>query len=264
MKKLKINNLILYLIIFILIIIIIISNKNIILNNNTLISKKMDETTQVTDLEKTINNLNTSHSDYANYIQTSKKEISNAINLYSNNNVSETDSFSDFITHIENLTTIPSDTYYYVSGTEGSNNIERYKKINGYYYPCDENGIVLEGSTATDISSKTLIEYTASDTNKLSAGSASFANKSLLLGDGSDNLAYYDRDFTLVLSATLKCINGGTYDYTDEREIVIKRIDGVINVTVDTTKLTANTGNSSWRIIGGQITNITFISFTWN
>ena len=92
-------------------------------------------------------------------------------------------------------------------------------------------------------------------------------NFETMINNVSDILSIKANDnFTLVLSATLKCINGGTYDYTGEREIIVTRTDGIISATVDTTSLTASTGSgdNDWRIIGGQISGIKVVSFTWN
>ena len=92
---------------------------------------------------------------------------------------------------------IPEDTYFYEEGTEGdSTTIVRYKKINNEYFLCDANGIVLEGTDATDVTSKNLIPYTAENSGNISAGAAGYALGKLYLGDGSDNKAYYDAGIT--------------------------------------------------------------------
>ena len=89
---------------------------------------------------------------------------------------------------------IPVDTYFYESGTEGDEaTIVRYKKINDEYFVCDANGLVSEGTAATDITSKTLIPYTATTARNLSAGTAGYASNSFILGDGSDNAAYVEQ-----------------------------------------------------------------------
>ena len=89
---------------------------------------------------------------------------------------------------------IPENTYFYEEGTEGdSTTIVRYKKINDEYFVCDENGIVAEGTAATDVTSKTLIEYSATAAGNMTAGSAGYASNSFFLGDGSDNAAYFDK-----------------------------------------------------------------------
>ena len=92
---------------------------------------------------------------------------------------------------------IPADTYFYEDGTEGdSETIVRYRKVGEEYFVCDANGIVAEGTVATDISSKTLIEYSSTAAGNLNAGSAGYASNFLLLGDSSDNTAYYDIGFS--------------------------------------------------------------------
>ena len=79
MKNNKRHIILLYLIILVLIVINIVSNKDIILNKNTITLKNMDETTEVANLNKTIDDLNTSKTDYQNYISTSKTNLANAI-----------------------------------------------------------------------------------------------------------------------------------------------------------------------------------------
>ena len=79
MKNIRIHIQTLYLVIIILIIANIISNKNIILENNKIILKNMNETAEVTNLNKSIEELNLSHTEYSNYIQNSKKQIATAL-----------------------------------------------------------------------------------------------------------------------------------------------------------------------------------------
>lgn len=190
MKKMK--NIILYLIIIGLIIFNIVNfNKNVVLGNAKIILKSMEESTQVLNLNNTIENLNEAHTDYANYVQTSKQKIANAINMYPNNNATGENTLEEFSTMISNITDIPQNTYYYQSGTEGdSSTIVRYKKVGTQYYVCDEHGIVASNTTATDVSSKTLIPYSATTSKNLSAGSAGYGSGSLYLGDGTDNTTY--------------------------------------------------------------------------
>lgn len=84
---------------------------------------------------------------------------------------------------------IPDDTYFYEKGTEGSeDSIVRYKKIDGQYYVCNVNGIVAEGTVATDVTSKTLVEYTGALATSLSAGKAGYASNSFILGNASSNV----------------------------------------------------------------------------
>lgn len=277
MKKQKV---ILFTIILLLcfIVVSIITNQNRNIKKESITIKEMSESTQVSDLQTQINQLNASHTEYMNYIQISKKKISNAINLYPNNNVSETASFSDFITHIENLTTIPSNTYYYVLGTEGSNSIERYKKINDAYYICDENGRVENNSIAIDLSNKTLISYLPTTTANLSAGSASFVDKNIVLGDGTDNtfnreqgstdvtsgeavliamknginspgaidkrVYFYNLDFTNIKTATFTLITRDSYNNilfaTTEKELLRLQISTSKTLTIDFTESKLN------------------------
>ena len=161
------------------------------ISKEKVVLKEMTESKQVSGMQTEINNLNKSHEEYANYIQTSKQKIANAINMYQNNNAIVDNSLEEFSTMITNLTNIPENTYYYEEGTEGdSTTIKRYKKIGDSYYVCDANGIALEGTTAADISSITLIPYNALVAENISAGFAGYASGSLYLGDSSDNTGY--------------------------------------------------------------------------
>ena len=76
MKKQKIILFIIILLIC-LIVVSIILNKNI--KKETIKIKKMSESTQVSDLQTQINQLNASHTEYANYVQSCKETIATAI-----------------------------------------------------------------------------------------------------------------------------------------------------------------------------------------
>lgn len=184
---------ILYSIIIISIVSNILLNKNISLENKTKILKTMDEATEVANLNKTIDDLNGSHTEYQNYIKISKQKIANAINMYPNNNATNNNSLEELSTMVTNLTNIAENKYYYESGTEGDEStIVRYKKIGEEYYICDEHGTVATDTTATDVSSLTLVPYNAITSKNLSAGSAGYASGKFYLGDGSDNEVYYE------------------------------------------------------------------------
>lgn len=156
--------------------------------------KEMTESEQVTGLQTQINNLNKSHEEYGNYIKTSKQKIANAINMYPDNNATEQNTLEELSTMINNLTNIPQNTYYYEKGTEGdSTTIMRYKKVNDLYYACDVNGSVTEGTSATDVSSKTLVPYNAFNSGSINTGSAGYVSGKLYLGDGSNNTTYYEK-----------------------------------------------------------------------
>lgn len=168
-------------------------NRNII--NKQLVIKEMAQSELETQLNSNIEQLNAEHTEYSKYIEEGKAKIANAINLYPNNNATAQNSLEEFSTMINNLTNIPEDTYYYEQGTEGnSSTIVRYKKVDNSYYLCDANGIILEGTSAIDVSSKTLISYNAFTTGNMSVGSAGYASGSLYLGDGSDNVAYLEQN----------------------------------------------------------------------
>lgn len=187
MKKNKIHNLILYLIIFSLIGFIIISNKHTILNNTKIVLKNMNETTEVSNLNKTIETLNASHTEYANYIQTSKQKIINAINNYPNSAATENNSLEELSTMIKSLTNVPENTYYYVNGTEGNaSTIVRYKKVDNKYYICDEHGNVASGTISSDVSSLTLVPYTGITSANLTSNYAGYASGNFYLGSRSN------------------------------------------------------------------------------
>ena len=140
-----------------------------------------------------------------------KTEILNALSINPNLSVSPDASFADITTYIQNMSTVPADTYFYEDGTEGdAGTIVRYKKIDGQYYVCDANGRVSEGAGATDVSSKTLVPYSATAAGNLSAGAAGYASNSFILGDGSDNAAYYEDGISFADSR----INENSASYT--------------------------------------------------
>ena len=64
---------------FILIAFILLSNNGIIIDHSKIVLKNMEETAQVGNLNKTIETLNSSHTDYANYIQTCKTQLATAL-----------------------------------------------------------------------------------------------------------------------------------------------------------------------------------------
>ena len=110
-------------------------------------------------------------------------------------------------------TNIPTDTYFYEDGTEGEN-IVRYKKINDEYFVCNENGEVLEGTQVTDVTSKTLIEYTAITASTISAGHAGYAEE-LYLGNGVDNITYVDKNAEILgYNKSISLGTGTTFDVT--------------------------------------------------
>lgn len=79
MKEKRILSIIIITIVLILLTINIIMNNNIIIGKEKKVVKGMSETTQVTELNNQINDLNTSYNEYMNYIKTSKAKVANAI-----------------------------------------------------------------------------------------------------------------------------------------------------------------------------------------
>lgn len=76
MKKQKV---ILATILLLCLIVGIIVGKSKNINKETVTIKQMNESTQVSDLNKEIDQLNASHTEYANYVQTCKEKIAAAI-----------------------------------------------------------------------------------------------------------------------------------------------------------------------------------------
>ena len=101
MKNKNIHIILLYGIILVLVGVVI-SNRNLIFDNNKIILKNMDESTQIADKEKAIDELNTSYSEYYNSIQKGKQEIANAIKD-KGIETSELDSLETMASNIRNI-----------------------------------------------------------------------------------------------------------------------------------------------------------------
>lgn len=97
---------------------------------------------------------------------------------------------------IDSVSSLPADTFFYVTGTQGADTILRYKKINGEYFACNQNGIVSEGTAAAAVDPATLTEYSGAVAANLSVGKAGYIGRTLHLGDGSDGAASYAQGFT--------------------------------------------------------------------
>ena len=102
MKKNRVYSIVSYTINLVLLGVIIISNKGIILNKNTITLKDMNESTQIADKEKTIDDLNTSQTEYSNYINTSKTNLAKAI-TNAGVSTSGTDSLETMITNVSKI-----------------------------------------------------------------------------------------------------------------------------------------------------------------
>lgn len=100
--KIKLHFTILYILLTILIVINIISNKNIIIGNQTQIIKTMDKTTEISNLNNTINTLQESHLDYSNYIQTNKSNLAQLI-TNAGLQTNETDSLETMVSNVSNI-----------------------------------------------------------------------------------------------------------------------------------------------------------------
>ena len=109
MKKTKTQSIILYSMIFILIGIIVLSNKDI-LKNTKIVLKNMDESTQIANKEKAIDDLNESYTEYYNYIQIAKKEIASAITEKG----VETSNIDSLETMANNIKNIKADQTLYI------------------------------------------------------------------------------------------------------------------------------------------------------
>jgi len=110
---------------------------------------------------------------------------------------------------------VPENTYFYEQGTEGdSETIVRYKKINDEYFICDAYGQVEDGTSATDVTSKILIPYTASSSTNLSAGNAGFASGNLYLGDGVNNKTFYNDGYNAGITFADGRVNTNSTSYS--------------------------------------------------
>jgi len=78
---------------------------------------------------------------------------------------------------------ITPDTYFYDSSTS-EEDIVRYKKIDGKYYLCDQNGNITS-EEEKDVSSIDLVEYTMASNDSLVLGKAGFSNEQFILGNAS-------------------------------------------------------------------------------
>lgn len=102
MKKTKKHIILLYIIICILIGFIIFSNKGIMLDNAKTVLKEMSETEQITNLNNDLNLSNIELSDYKTYIQTSKKDLADAI-TEAGVTTREIDSFETMVSNIRSI-----------------------------------------------------------------------------------------------------------------------------------------------------------------
>ena len=157
---------------------------------------KLFSVDDLTTLDNKIETVSTELDTLEQSVGNNKTEILNALSTNPNLDVNPNASFADITTYIQNMSNVPADTYFYEDGTEGdAATIVRYKKVGAEYFPCDAYGIVSEGAAAVDVSSKTLVPYSATAAGNLSAGSAGYASNSFILGDGSDNAAYMEAGY---------------------------------------------------------------------
>ena len=121
MKKLKIILITILFLCTILSIVIIKQNANI--QKKRKVVKQMNETEQVSNLDTQINNLNASHIEYANEIQTAKRSLATAI-TNQGISTSEEDTFETMATNIGNIL----DTNF---------DIDSFNVIGSVYYGAD-------------------------------------------------------------------------------------------------------------------------------
>ena len=131
-----------------------------------------------------------------------KSQLATSLNAYPNTNVTSLDTFANLSSAIDTITEIPS-IYYYDKATEGDD-CERYILEDGNYYPCDMYGVktsdtALSGTITVVAKDDTtepaageiqLVQYVGTGDANLSAGYAGYADKSFILGSGSDNITY--------------------------------------------------------------------------
>ena len=212
MKKTKIQNIILYCTNIILIGFIIFSNKGFILNNNKITLKNMSESTQVSDLNKSINELEASHEEYQNYIQTKKTDLATAI-TNAGVTTSGDDTFETITTNVSQIlanktddaTAVASEILTgksaYVKGTKIIGTMKDNKAVSptglnaGGSYTIPEGYHNGKGKvTANTLASQT--EGTATADN-ITAGKTAWVNGNLITGNGADNEAYYENGYNL-------------------------------------------------------------------
>lgn len=75
---------------------------------------------------------------------------------------------------------IPKDTYFYDANTSGDD-IVRYKKVDGKYYLCNENGTIID-NTSKNVTNLSIIEYTSVLKSSILAGKAGYASNNIVLG----------------------------------------------------------------------------------
>ena len=140
--------------------------------------------------------------DIATSVENGKSSLATSINAYPNADVAPLATFPELSSAIDNLTAVP-DIYYYDKATEGDSCV-RYMYENGSYYPCNEYGektsdtalsgtitvVTKDDTTEPAAGEIQLVKYESTSAANLSAGSAGYADKSFILGSGSDNITY--------------------------------------------------------------------------
>ena len=180
-------------------------------------------------------------------ITSGKLELADALNDYSNTNLPTFPTFDELGLAIDNLTTF-SGNYYYDKATEGADCV-RYIKINGKYYLCDENGVQISNTALTgtiSVVSKDdttepaadeiqLVKYESFDSGNLSAGSAGYIDKSLVLGSGSDNINYRNLGYEdKLVNGELKLVFGDNVNFIETHNTYVSSV-------------TVNGGTVSWQ-----------------
>ena len=141
--------------------------------------------TTVTGLDSTVTQLNTD-------VENAKTQLKDTLMTYSNAKTLPLETFTDLNTAVNSLTKLDTTNPYYYDTTTGTDNaaeIKRYKKVDGLYYLCNKNGEITD-QTAQTVDENNLAQYVAADQENLTAGTAGYVNKTLYLGDGSDNITY--------------------------------------------------------------------------
>ena len=155
-------------------------------------------------------------------VKEGKAELAGVLNEYPNTAVQTLDTFDNLAGAIDSLTDIP-EIYYYDKATEGDN-CARYILVDGSYYPCDQYGVqtsdnALAGTITVVAKDDTsvpaegeiqLVKYEKTDAANLSAGYAGYADKSFVLGSGSDNISYRNQGASLYLLGT--GVKGTSFD----------------------------------------------------
>lgn len=251
--KVKLHFSILYIILIISIVNNIILENDIVLKDKMQIIKSMNKNIEVENLNKTIEELNTSHTQYSNYIKTSKMNLSTAI---TNAGVS-TSPEDNFETMINNISNILSNKTNDATVTEEEVLIGKtaYTKGNKITGTMANNGEIIETINAGDsytipkgyhngngkITANSLesqTQATATEDN-ISEGKTAWVNGNLITGNGKESSALFDK-----IEINYKGSGGGNYN-------VFVSITGTATLTLNSDGTWTKSGDWGRSTVGG-------------